>query len=270
MSDVLTPETIGGLHIVRAGQGPQAAKLNTLIHGDPGAGKSWLAASAADVPEMGRVLYLDIEGGTLSVAQRWPQIDIVRIKAFLEIQDVYNELFNTDCGPYGTVVVDSGTESQKYSMDHVMNMAVGRDKSLDHDMPTQRHWGVNIEHMRKMIRAFRDLPCHTIITTLTKEDQDQVTFVTKRRPSMSGKLANEVAGFMDIVGYLYVKEDEELGTIRVLSTKAGETYTAKDRSDRLPDYIAPPAYEVNMRTVYDIVIGGKAPESISLSDLTED
>lgn len=272
MSDVLTPDTIGGLTIVRAGQGPTGAKLNILVHGEPGCGKTWFAASASDVPAMGKVLCLDIEGGaTLSAQPKYSKMDIVQINRWTDIEVVYNDLYDTDdCGGYGTVIIDSATEAQKYSMDAVMSTAVARDKTLDRDMPMQRHWGVNIEHMRKMIRAFRDLPCHTIITTLTKEDQDQKTFVTKKRPSMSGKLSMEAAGFMDIVFYMYVKEDDDLGTIRILSAKAGETYTAKDRSDRLPDYIAPPAYDVSMKTVYDIVIGGKVPETISISDLAED
>jgi hypothetical protein len=283
LSDTLTPATIGGLNIVRAGTGPQGAKLNILVHGEPGCGKTWFAASAAEVKAMGKVLLLDIEGGTLSIPKKYPSVDIVRITHWRQIQDVYNVLYDTECEGYGTVILDSATEAQKYSMDSVMSSAVARDDTLDRDMPMQRHWGVNIEHMRKMIRAFRDLPCHTIITALTKEDQDQKTFVTKRRPSMSGKLSSEIAGFMDIVFYMYVKEDEEEGTIRVLGAKAGETYTAKDRSDSLPNYIAPPAYDVNMKTVYDIVIGGKPattqePElsdierkaGISIAELTKD
>jgi len=149
------------------------------------------------------------------------------------------------------VVITSSTESQKYSMDAVMDTAYRRDQSLDRDIPMQRHWGVSIEHMRRMIRAFRDLPMHTIITALSKEETDNLS---RRRiqPSMPGKLASEIAGFMDIVLYMYMKEDEEEpGKInRVIATKAGELYTAKDRSDRLPAYMVNPT----MKQIYDLVI----------------
>jgi len=251
ISDVLTTETIGGLEIVRAGTAPQGRKLNTLIYGPPGVGKTVLAASADEVPAMRKVLFLDIEGGTLSIEHRFPKVEIARIKSWGQIQDVYNDLFNQDGAGYGTAVIDSSTESQKYSMDAVMDTAYRRDQSLDRDIPMQRHWGVSIEHMRRMIRAFRDLPMHTIITALSKEETDNLS---RRRiqPSMPGKLASEIAGFMDIVLYMYMKEDEEEpGKInRVIATKAGELYTAKDRSDRLPAYMVNPT----MKQIYDLVI----------------
>jgi len=250
-ADVLTVETIGGLEIVRAGTAPQGRKLNILIYGPSGVGKTRLAASADDVPAMRKVLFLDIEGGTFSIEQAHPKVEIARITTWGQIQDVYNDLFDQDGAGYGTAVIDSSTESQRYSMDSVMESAYRRDQSLDRDIPMQRHWGISIEHMRRMIRAFRDLPMHTIITALAKEETDSLN---RRyiKPSMPGKLASEIAGFMDIVLYMYMKEDdEEPGTMsRVVATRAGELYTAKDRSDRLPAYMVNPT----MKQIYDLVI----------------
>lgn len=247
----MTTETIGGLQIVRAGAAPQGRKLNILVYGPAGVGKTVLAASADEVPAMRKVIYLDIEGGTLSIEDRFPKVEIARIEKWGQIQDVYNDLFNHDGAGYNTVVIDSATEAQKMSMDAVMATAYHRDQTLDRDMPMQRHWGVNIEHMRRMVRAFRDLPMHTIITALAKEETDNLN-ARHVKPSMSGKLADEISGFMDIVLRMYMKEDEDSpGKVnRVIATKAGELYIAKDRSDRLEPYMVNPT----MKDIYSKII----------------
>src|SRR5690606_2205175 len=92
---------------------------------------------------------------------------------------------------------------------------------------------------RRLVRAFRDLPMHTIFTALAKSDKDGKTGAVKTKPSLSGKLADEVAGFVDIVGYQYTKVmDNELR--RYLLTTATDRFVAKDRSDNLPATLEDP------------------------------
>jgi hypothetical protein len=102
-----------------------------------------------------------------------------------------------------------------------------------------REWGKNIEQTRRIVRGFRDLPMNVIFTALANSDKDQKTGKTQVRPYLSGKLASEVAGFMDIVTFLYVKvKDEKL--MRLLLTRATETHVSKDRSNRLPPLLEEP------------------------------
>ena len=49
---------------------PEDQHLNILVYGYPGAGKTTLAASAQEHPDLADVLFLNIEGGLLSVPAR--------------------------------------------------------------------------------------------------------------------------------------------------------------------------------------------------------
>ena len=45
-------------------------KMNILIYGDPGAGKTYLAGTAQDVPSMANVHVFNIDGGIMTLASR--------------------------------------------------------------------------------------------------------------------------------------------------------------------------------------------------------
>lgn len=197
-----------------------------------------LAGSADEVPEMRPVLIIDIEGGLLSLGNRFPDVESVRVKTWDDMQKVYDDLYRGNHG-YNTVVLDSLTEIQKFSMSTIMEFVVKKDPERDPDIPSMREWGKNIEQIRRLVRAFRDLPMHTIFTALAKSDKDGKTGAVKTKPSLSGKLADEVAGFVDIVGYQYTKVmDNELR--RYLLTTATDRFVAKDRSDNLPATLEDP------------------------------
>ena len=235
----LTEKSLGGLTITPMSERVQF--IDILIYGDPGAGKTVLAGSADSVPEMRPVLFIDIEGGTLSLRKRSPDVDIVRIQNWTEMASLYEALLQEDHG-YRTVVLDSLTEIQKFHMYNVMRTVVNTDPERDPDIPSMREWGKNIEVMRKLVRGFRDLPMHTIFTALAKADKDNKTGVIMTKPYMSGKLANEVAGFVDIVGFLYTKVNE--GAIqRNLLLAATDRQVAKDRTDSLPAVLESPTME---------------------------
>ena len=236
ITDTLTAEKLGGLQVHTVAD--RMAYINLLIYGDPGVGKTVTAASADEVPEMRPVLFIDVEGGTFSIRERYPDVKVVRIETWDQMQDVYDALLKGDHG-YRTVVLDSLTEIQKFSMYNIMDFTVAKDPDRDPDIPSMREWGKNIEQIRKLVRAFRDIPMHTIFTALEKSDKDGKTGKVKTKPSLSGKLANEVAGFLDIVGYQYTKvQEDELR--RFLLTGSHEQYVAKDRSDNLPLTIEAP------------------------------
>jgi hypothetical protein len=195
------------------------------------------------------VLFIDVEGGTFSIRERYPDVEVIRVETWDNMQQVYDALFAGD-HEYNTVVLDSLTEIQKFSMYDIMEFTVQKDPDRDPDVPSMREWGKNIEQIRKLVRAFRDLPMHTIFTALAKEDKDNKTGAVKTKPSLSGKLANEVAGFVDIVGYQYTKvmEDE---LRRFLLTATTDKFVAKDRSDKLPPTIEDPT----MSSIYEFVFG---------------
>ena len=213
-----------------------------LVYGDSGTGKTTLAGSADEVPEMRPVLFVDIEGGTESLRHSYPNVETVRVQNWKQMQDVYNVLHSGE-HEYKTVVLDSLTEIQKFNMYNIMHDTIAKRPDLDPDVPSMREWGKNLEQMRRMVRGFRDLDMHTIFTALNMTDKDQKTGITTMQPSLSGKLAKEVAAFLDIVAYYYVKQvgdGQDAEFLRLLLTQKTDSQVAKDRTGRLPMIIEKP------------------------------
>lgn len=236
ISETITVESLGGLEVTTVAE--RMAFINMIVYGDPGAGKTVLAGSADAVPEMRPVLFIDVEGGTFSIRERFPDVHVVRVQSWSDMQKVYDQLYAKKT-EYQTVVLDSLTEIQKFSMYTIMDAVYKRDSERDPDVPSMREWGKNIEQIRKLVRAFRDLEMHTIFTALAKTDKDAKTGASRTKPSLSGKLADEVAAFVDIVGFQYTKvKDDRL--VRYLLTAQHERFVAKDRSDNLPATIEEP------------------------------
>jgi hypothetical protein len=200
-----------------------------------------LAGSSDAVPDMRRTLFVDVEGGTLTLRDLYPECETVRVRSWAEMQQVYEALFDGK-HDYTTVVVDSLTEVQKMSMDAIMRKLIEEFEERSVDVPGLREWGINQEQTRKFVRAFRDLPMNTIFTALVKQDKNPRTGAMKRKPSLSGKLADEVSGFLDIVAYLYAKEIDGENK-RILLCGQTEDTVAKDRSNKLPMTIEDPTME---------------------------
>lgn len=222
-----------------------------LFYGDSGTGKTTLAGSADKVPAMRPVLFVDIEGGTESLRHSYPEVDTVRVTTWKEMQNLYNVLYEGGTG-YKTVVLDSLTEIQKFNMYTIMEAVVQKRPDLDQDVPSMREWGKNLEQLRKMVRGFRDLEMHTIFTALNKTDKDQRTGIVTMKPSLSGKLADEVAAFLDVVCYYYVKQvgdGEDTQFKRLLLTQKTDGQVAKDRTGKLPMIIEDP----DMSKIYELM-----------------
>lgn len=248
---VLTLDTIAGLKI---GTPDLWEWINLLIYGEPGVGKTRLAGSASKVPQMSPVLLMDFEGGTLSLADDFSDVEVVRLKTWLEVDRLYGALY--DKNPYKTIACDSLSETQKFNMGQIMRDVVNKDSERDPDIASLREWGKSGEQMRRMVRAFRDLPCHTIFTCLVSEDRDERTNSWKTRPGLPGKLKGEVAGFVDIVMYMYRKETGPLSSreIKTLAlTQGTERQVAKDRSGKLPVIMESPT----MQDIYNLIIGSE-------------
>lgn len=243
MTRTLTPKFLAGLPVVPASE--SRPFINMLIYGESGVGKTRLAGSADAVPSMRKVLVVDVEGGSLTLANSYPNVDVVRVKTWEEVQDVYDELYagNHD---YSTVVLDSLTEIQKFNMTEVMKTrmaeAFSKDKDFDEDIPDMRAWGKNIEQIRKFVRAYRDLDMNTIFIALAKTEKNARSGVLTKEPYLSGKLSKEVAAFLDIVVYMYMKEFDGENK-RLLLTAATDEYVAKDRTNRLPMVMEDPTME---------------------------
>lgn len=245
--------TIAGLPVTTVAN--QSSHINILIYGDSGVGKTTLAGSADLIPEMRKVLVVDIEGGLLSIKDKYPDVNSVRVKTWDDMQRVYEALRDQQHG-YQTVIVDSLSEAQKMSMDLIMKKLVEQHEERNEDVAGIREWNINIEQTRKFVRAFRDLPITTIFTALARTDINKMTGAQKTKPALSGKVADEVAAFLDIVGYLYPK-DVEGENKRLLLCTATQGNVAKDRTGKLPQVI----FDPTMLDIWKAVKGTQEDDS---------
>ena len=239
MTMTLTPGKLGGLKTRKASDDRSLPSL--CIYGGPDTGKTTLAASSVDVPDMNPVLHLNIENGTQSVSSIYPDLEIIDIDRFKQLQEAYNELYKGQdfdaqtCAGYRTIILDNVTEGQKKGMEHIFQaekLAAQGINFTEFVMATFANggWNQSSEQMRKMIRAFRELPCYVIIVAW-ELDIEKSESRHKWTPAFTAKLAGEMPGMVNDVYRLALGLD---GTTRTLQTGLSKDVVAKDRTRRLP------------------------------------
>lgn len=207
--------------------------LKMLVYGNVGVGKTVFASTAP------KVLFCDAEAGVLSIQQK--DIDLIKIDSFAVMKEVYDFLLSGK-HKYESVVIDSLTEVQLKSMDAILSYEYSLDENRDPDIPTLRNWGKSTEQIRKMVRAFRDLPLHVIFVCLPQTNKDEETGFIYTYPALPGKLADRVCGYVDIIGYLDIRPGENDELVRKMLFQPHNRMIAKDRSNKLPTIMENPTF----------------------------
>jgi phage nucleotide-binding protein len=272
---ILTPTSFAGLQVDKPKA--QAPHINMLVYGRSSIGKTTLAGSADAVPEMRNVLYIDAEAGTLSLRKTHYDVDVIRITNWNELGDIY-EALNAGSHNYQTVVLDSLTELQDMCMREIMRqMKLDPDNiERDPDVPGMYEWNKSEKQIKRLIRAYRDLPMNVIFTALMKEDKDPKTGTLMKLPDLPGKLAHRVAALFDIVLYYTIvprrsddDDETEIGQMRVVATQAGTNTVAKNRgSDDLPELleIPDPKDKPAMAVIFPLIVGSTPTNVSSVSE----
>ena len=199
-----------------------------VLYGPPGSGKTTMGATFPDV------LFLSAESGLLSVRDR--AIDVWTINGWEDLEEAYDFLRKGD-HRYKSVVIDSLTEVQKKLNEHIVKKFPGKRRDYD-DLMSQSDWGYAIDKLRKMCRAFRDLPLNVVFIALDQQEPGEAETITK--PALSGKtMAVELMGWVDAAIYCPGPTKDEDGNMQYL----GQTIPAKGRMAKLrvPANVHPPA-----------------------------
>lgn len=233
------------------GQSVQSVKdiefnSNYLVYAEYGVGKTVLGGSADAVEELSPVLFLDIEGGTLSLKATYPNVDVIRITDPKQIEAIHKDLKSDQHG-YKTVVFDSLTEYQKLLLRFIKIETLENDRKGNREEDTygQDEYLKSMEIIFRNVRRFRDLPVTTIFTALCDVDYNEKRKKTERKISLTNKLSKQIGGFFDVVSYMYIKEVGEEQK-RLLLTQKMDDVEAKDRTQALPNIIENP----DMNTIY--------------------
>lgn len=250
---MLTPTSFAGLKIERPTT-DGVDKLNMLIYGEAGVGKTWLAGSASRVPAMRNVLYVDAEAGKTTLREH-PDVEIAPAKRWNDYVAIYSAL-KAGGHNYRTVVLDSLSEILEQCKDQVMaEMKLDPDnEARDEDIPSIREWGKLQVRMLRLIRLYRDLPMHVIFIAHAERVQLK-TGKHKWMPMLNGKMQMKVPQIPDIVFFMYNQEvDGEQK--RLMLTTQTDNAVAKVRGATMPPVIGA-AEVVTMKTVLDYYNQGK-------------
>ena len=189
-------------------------------------------------------------------------------KAEKALDFIYNLEFDGERGDnevriYHTIVIDSITENQKRSMDRILaikyNEGTGGTFGAKVDFDTKNaatlpDYGTNTNQLRKLVRAFRDMEINVVYTALLGTDEDKDSGrINEYRPALTDKLAQDVKGFVDVIGYYFLDngKDKNAEPIRRLMVQPIPKYMAKDRSGSLGKVVNNPTIPMIFGKVID-------------------
>ena len=227
-------------------------QVSVLLWGREGTGKTTDALRLTEVGP-GRVILVNAEAGAKKEALARHGIDTSRIDVWpseeqgpgwityehieAEVIDPLREMLEADPNAVVGVIIDSFTEVARRVLERVsaeaMEKAMRLGKNRDRWQVDLADHGVAASQMRSLLRRFRDLPCHLVITALERRDVDSDGGGVTYGPAMGPSVATDTMGLVDLVGFAAVElvGGEEFRTATFTPTA---TRRAKDRYGLLP------------------------------------
>ena len=152
---------------------------------------------------------------------------------------------------FRTCIVDSLAEIDSFSQYQILGITT--DMKLDKEMEIAGwpEFRKNNQKMQLVIRAYRDLNMHVLLVAGNKYSQDEL----KRfhwGPNLTGQLAAQVQGFVDVVGYLQVGKPDPKKNNEIPRALWIQPVGMFDAKSRLAGYKQPAIQNPTMQKIMNI------------------
>jgi hypothetical protein len=236
--------------------------FNALIYGYPGSGKTTLAATASEHPALTRVLFMNVEGGLLSIRNK-KGVDAVDIRNLADMESLFWDLSNPNgqFAEYQTLVLDSASELASMDLEKLAMTHSKQGEGL-----REIHIGdysKNTTAMRRLVRMFRDLPRNFIMTSLVKEifPDGSNTLPIRFEPLFTAKLNASIMGMVDFLWYLrrdvIENPDGTKSEVGRLLTRPTTKYAIKTRGESFSQILKPVVENPNIAEIYDLLLSSE-------------
>tara|TARA_B100000749_G_scaffold275170_1_gene260409 strand:+ start:156 stop:995 length:840 start_codon:yes stop_codon:yes gene_type:complete len=237
------------------------AVFNMMIYGEPGEGKTPLLGTVVDVPDMLPALLIDCDSGTLSVRDRegLNTLHLPKMAAQLTLQEkrdispwkALEEAYRwlaQDEHNYKTIMLDGGTEIQRYCELECIAYGIEKKNSGDHDpeLAELADYRRIHERMKRMYMRFRDLQTQDgrrinfLATAHEGKAKDDLSGKMFIQPLFIGKATVLISSVFDIIGRLTTADIGSKKDVKVLVPAINGTARGRDRSGNLGGFIEDP------------------------------
>jgi hypothetical protein len=228
--------------------------LNCLFYGKEGSGKT---TAMAEMANFGSVVIINAEAGLRTRALRRQGIETSNIRVYPDrsagekltfdgLKALYERLYADllkDPNAWAGIGMDSITDVTQSILDEVSG---ARTASLQRRGEDTDPWWTDRDdyngmgkRLRYLLRRFRDLPCHFVVTALERRDLDEDSGTVMYGPAVSPSLATDLLGYVDLA--LAFKGADEEQPFRAATSRARK-YRVKDRDGVLPPVLANPRF----------------------------
>lgn len=216
------------------GFGQSGVKL--LVYGQAGAGKTTLIKTLPDP------VIISAESGLLSLSG--VDIPYITVTSLADLRDVMTWIMSSEeAKRFKSVALDSISE--------IAEVVLAEEKTASKD--GRAAYGNMGDKMRKIIRAFRDLPDRNVYFSAKMDKMQDDQGLIMYSPAMPGKtLTQDMPFFFDEVLALRIAKDKEGASRRALMCQSDGMWTAKDRSGKLSAW-----EEADLGAIISKINGGK-------------
>lgn len=185
--------------------------LRMMIYGQPGSGKSRLAATAALDERLAPCLFLEHFGNPIAFRNYEKKPDVVTVYQMSDFNGPYEWFYEGQPAdhpfckshnlrpPYKTLVIDSLTEVQRFVTRRVTGVEAAMAPGDLAPALGRQGFGSLLGTMMNWAAFYIQLPMNVV---LISHEQQLSETVKQIRPLIWGQSGNEIAGFCYIVGRL--------------------------------------------------------------------